>query len=357
MNLGKRIAAAVIAAATALTALSVSAFAADPIGTNPTRLKEGVEATELIPYDKGENYDNGKNYCDFIYTAPDDGYINITLDAAIDCLQTEVYKASDFSNVKHATEIISVGSNSSIKSEGVGLHWSSNAGMFSGVRVYPVEKGDYIIRVRRVMGNWFGMDYWGRKGNGRIHITVEMRTPEAPADIKIQDKTDSSVKFSWREPGETGNPWDIAATSYDLRYKAGNGDWTTVKDIMDNNVTIKKLKGATKYTYQMRSHAGEIVGDWSKAASFKTTDPKNVKFDTPKINASIAVHITWKSVKNATGYKVQYSTDQKNWKTLTVEEPAADIPVVSGKTYYYKVAAKNSSKTGSFSKVSSIKIG
>ena len=176
-----------------------------------------------------------------------------------------------------------------------------------------------------------------------------MEKPEAPQDIQVTDKTDTTARLQWREPE--------GCTSYDLRYKAGNGDWTTVKDIMDNNVTIKKLKGATKYTYQMRSHAGEIVGDWSKAASFKTNDPKNVKFDTPKINASIAVHITWKSVKNATGYKVQYSTDQKNWKTLTVEEPAADIPVVSGKTYYYKVAAKNSSKTGSFSKVSSIKIG
>jgi hypothetical protein len=33
------------------------------------------------------------------------------------------------------------------------------------------------------------------------------------------------------------------------------------------------------------------------------------------------------------------------------------MPVTSGKTYYYKVAAKNSSKTGSYSKVYSVKIG
>ena len=184
------------------------------------------------------------------------------------------------------------------------------------------------------------------------------RKPEAPADIKIQDKTDTSIKFSWREPGGTGNPWDIAATSYDLRYKAsGDPKWTTVTDIMDNNYTLKKLKGATKYTYQMRSHAGSIVGDWSKAASVKTTDPKNVKFATPKVSTSVAVHITWNKVENATGYKFQYSTDKKNWKTITVEDPEVNMPVTSGKTYYYKVAAKNSAKTGTFSKVSSIKIG
>lgn len=358
MKLGKKIVAAVLAAATALTALTVSAFAADPIGTNPTRLKEGVESTAMIPYDNGENYDNGKNYCDFIYTAPENGYINITFDAAIDCLQTGVYKASDYSNVALATETISVGKNNSNIAYGAGLHWNSNAGVCSGVRVYPVEKGDYIIRVRRVMGNWANMNFWGREGNGRIHITVEMRKPEAPADIKIQDKTDTSITFSWREPGGTGNPWDMAATSYDLRYKAsGASKWTTVTDIMDNKYTLKKLKGATKYTYQMRSHAGEITGEWSKSASVKTTDPKNVKFATPKVSTSVAVHIKWGEVKNATGYKFQYSTDQKNWKTIIVEEPAVDMPVTSGKTYYYKVAAKNSAKTGSFSKVYSIKIG
>ena len=186
-------------------------------------------------------------------------------------------------------------------------------------------------------------------GNGRIHISVEMKKPDAPGQIKVAEKTDTTAKFQWTEPE--------GCTSYDLRYKAGNGEWTTVKDIMDNNVTIKKLKSATKYTYQMRSHAGDIVGEWSKAASFKTNDPKNVKFDVPKVSTSISVHITWGKVKNATGYKFQYSTDQKTWKTINVEEAAVDMPVVSGKTYYYKVAAKNSAKTGSFSKVYTVKIG
>lgn len=221
--------------------------------------------------------------------------------------------------------------------------WSSSAGLYSGSIFVKVTKGTYDIRVLRYL-NYRNVG----SGNGRVHLTAEMVKPDAPGDIQVTEKTDTTATLQWREPE--------GCTSYDLRYKAGNGEWTTVKDIMDNNVTIKKLKGATKYTYQMRSHAGEITGDWSKAASFKTNDPKNVKFDIPKVNASVAVHVTWGKVKNATGYKFQYSTDQKNWKTITVEEPAADMPVVSGKTYYYKVAAKNSSKTGSFSKVSSIKI-
>lgn len=342
MNLGKRIAAAVIAAATALTALSVSAFAADPIGTNPIKLKDGVQVTEQIPYVKSKDFDNGNNYKDFLFSAPADGTLKITFDAAIDRSCIRFYHEDTKQMIENYSFSAATGSSGGDMS----FYWSNGAGLFAGNMYVKVTEGNYLIRVTRYFRNWADD---GEKGNGRIHITAEMKKPDAPGEIQVTDKTDTTARLQWREPE--------GCTSYDLRYKAGNGDWTTVKDIMDNNVTIKKLKGATKYTYQMRSYAGEIVGDWSKAASFKTNDPKNVKFDTPKINASIAVHITWKSVKNATGYKVQYSTDQKNWKTLTVEEPAADIPVVSGKTYYYKVAAKNSSKTGSFSKVSSIKIG
>lgn len=342
MNLGKRIAAAVIAAATALTALSVSAFAADVIGTNPINLKDGVQVTEQIPYDSSNNYDDGHNYKDFLFNAPADGTMRITFDASIRTLTIRTYRNDNKQLIENAKITTLTGQ----YSKPYTVDWDKNVEIYSGYYDVPVKKGEYITRISRCSDFDFR---FGTDGNGRLHVTAEMVKPDAPGEIQVTDKTDTTARLQWREPE--------GCTSYDLRYKAGNGDWTTVKDIMDNNVTIKKLKGATKYTYQMRSHAGEIVGDWSKAASFKTNDPKNVKFDTPKINASIAVHITWKSVKNATGYKVQYSTDQKNWKTLTVEEPAADIPVVSGKTYYYKVAAKNSSKTGSFSKVSSIKIG
>ncbi len=338
MNLGKRIAAAVIAAATAITALSVSAFAADVIGTNPTKLKDGKQETFQIPYDDSGNYDDGHNYKDLSFSVPTEGQIKVTFDASIDMFMVYCYRDDTKKQLSNSGDYKTAGGYDSYYEA---YTWNSNTSIYSGYKFYKVEKGDYIFRVARHKR--------GTKGNGRVHMTVEMVKPDAPQDIQIVDKTDTTAKLQWREPD--------TATSYDLRYKAGNGKWTTVTDIMDNNVTIKKLTGATKYTYQMRSHAGELVGEWSKAASFKTTDPTNVKFDTPKFKSAVAVHIEWNAVKNATGYKFQYSTDQKNWKTITVKDAAVDMPVVSGKTYYYKVAAKNSAKTGSFSKVQSVKIG
>ena len=348
MKLGKKIVAAVLAAATALTALTVSSFANDVIGTNPTPLKDGVQVTAQIPYDKSGNYDDGHNYKDFIFTAPASGTLKITFDISCNTTQVYCYRADTMEGVSR----VGFDATSGSITDGLAL-WNGTTSVFSGAKYFNVEKGDYYIRVTRHFP--YSTDRWklgdGTQGNGRLHITAEMVKPDAPQDIEVTDKTDTSAKLKWTEPDD--------AVSYDLRYKAsGASQWTTVTDIMDNNYTIKKLKGATKYTYQMRSKtAGGLAGEWSKSASFKTNDPKNVKFDVPKVNTSVAVHITWGAVKNATGYKFQYSTDKKNWKTITVEDPAVDMPVKPGKTYYYKVAAKNSAKTGSFSKVYSIKIG
>ena len=346
MKLGKKIVAAVLAAATALTALTVSAFAADVIGTNPTTLKEGVQVTELIPYSGTHDTDDGHNYKDFVFTAPASGTLKITYDISCNSTIINCYKADTLETIPLAGHEAKTGSTKSHEAI-----WSGGVSIFSGAAYFNVEKGDYYIRLSRNMWNVGSWWQGGFEGNGRLHIIAEMVKPDAPQGIEVTDKTDTSAKLKWSEPD--------GAVSYDLRYKAsGASKWTTVTDIMDNNYTIKKLKGATKYTYQMRSkNAGGLAGEWSKSASFKTTDPKNVKFAVPTVSKSIAVHITWGAVKNATGYKFQYSTDQKTWKTITVTEPAADMPVVSGKTYYYKVAAKNSAKTGSFSKVSSIKIG
>lgn len=357
MKLGKKIVAAVLAAATALTALTVSAFAVDPIGTNPTTLKDGVETTELIQYsdvgfklywgfNSSAAFDNCRNYKDFTFTASASGKMKITYNMACDQTLIVCYRASDMAKINPTSHIAKSGS---VNKNDYAI-WDGTACVFSGEKVYPVDKGDYIIRVMRGLTT-DKYKVFGDEGNGRLHITAEMVKPEAPQGIEVTDKTDTSAKLKWTEPDD--------AVSYDLRYKAsGASQWTTVTDIMDNNYTIKKLKGATKYTYQMRSKtAGGLAGEWSKSASFKTNDPKNVKFDVPKVNTSVAVHITWGAVKNATGYKFQYSTDKKNWKTITVEDPAVDMPVKPGKTYYYKVAAKNSAKTGSFSKVYSIKIG
>lgn len=351
MKLAKKIIAAALAAATALTMLTVSAFANDVIGTNPTTLKDGVEVTEQIPYDDSHTsgydnnviFDDGHNYLDFKFTAPASGTLKITYDISCNRTMITCFRADDLQEVpidRHEAKTGSAG--------GAVAEWNENTSVFSGCAYFKVEKGDYYIRVRRDIWEQWGRWKGGSMGNGRLHITAEMEKPEAPKDIKVTDKTDTTLRFQWAEPDN--------GTSYDLRYKAsGASKWTTVSDIKDNNVTVKKLKASTKYTYQMRTRAGDIVGEWSESASVKTADAKNVKFAAPTFESKVT--LTWKSVANASGYKVRYSTDKKSWKTVTVEENSYKLSVSAGKTYYVQVAAKNSAKTGPWSKTQTVKLG
>ncbi len=342
MRLKQRIAGVFLAAVTTVSALSVSAFAADPIGTNPTVLKDGVQVTEQIPYDDSKNYDDGHNYADFKYTVPADGFMVVTYDASIDAADLRVYRDDTKQKVGYDKDFGGVKTG---YSDYYGNHWDETAGVLSAARRFEVQKGDYIIRISRHFEQWVDM---GGEGNGRVHIMVEMQKPDLPSSVKVAKKTENSFTLTWAEPE--------GVNAYDIRYKAsGDKKWTTVEDIEDNTATIKKLKANTKYSYCIRSKAGEIISDWSKAASVKTSSPKNVKFTAPVIDSSVT--ITWKEVKDATGYNVKYSTDNKNWKTVSVTDTSCAIKVTSGKKYYYAVQAKNSAKKGPWSATKSITIG
>lgn len=346
MKLRQKIVSLFAAAITAVSALSVTAFATDPVGSGKvTELKEGVEASDIIKYSQGgENLDDGQNYLDFHYTAPADGTLLLTFDAAINDVLISVFEGAYKTEISPKNQEAITGS-----IWGSEYSWDENAGLTAATITYEVKKTDYIIRISRRFV-WNHEDI-GTKGAGRVHITAEMQKPDAPTDIKVSAKTDTTFSLTWAEPDN--------ADSYDIRYKASSAkSWTTVEDIKDNKATISKLKAATKYSYCVRSRAGEIAGEWSKAATVTTSDPKNVKIAAPTVNnAKLTVEISWKAVKNATGYNVKYSTDKKNWKTVSVTDTSYYLPVTAGKTYYYAVQGKNSAKAGTWSATKSIKIG
>lgn len=150
MNLGKRIAAAVIAVATALTALTVSAFAADPVGTNPTTLKEGKQVTEQIVYNDDKDYDNGHNYTDFKFSVPADGTMILTFDAAIDQAFINTYTSDTKQTVEGKYEMKTGEYNNEWIGGSIGFNrnaicWNSDAGMSAGEISYEVTKGDYLM--------------------------------------------------------------------------------------------------------------------------------------------------------------------------------------------------------------------
>ena len=150
----------------------------------------------------------------------------------------------------------------------------------------------------------------------------------------------SSVKIEWEKRKD--------AKGYLVQVKSGS-KWKAIKTITKNsttNLTIKKLKAGTKYTYRVRAY--KIVKN--KKTIINTTNtitaittPKN-----PEVTLTLkdynAMNINIKGVKGGNNYAVQRSTDGKTYLLFKrVFEPTT-IPqedLVLGQKYYYRVQACN----------------
>lgn len=212
--------------------------------------------------------------------------------------------------------------------------WDSTAGIYAGVYTCNVTKGTYLIRVAR----YFCTDPYhghrgfnGTDGNGKMHIIAEMEKPSCPTDIEINKATSSSLTIDWVGPDN--------ATSYDIRYKTGSGSWKTISKIVDNTVTIKNLKPSTTYTYQVRTRAGEIIGDWSKSFTAKTgatPAPQNVQAS--KNNKRIT--LSWNAVNGATGYIIKSADGKTQFTKSAIKTNYYTITgLKNGKQYRFKVYA------------------
>ena len=335
----KKLAAFAVTVIMAISALSITAFAADPIGTDPTTLTYGKKTSASVPYDKSNDFDNGANYADFKYTAAADGTLSITFDIAAERFSIKLYNA-DKQEVKPDNVDTKTGSYNEGRDLG---KWSKDAGLYSGVFKYKLKKGTYYIRIKRDFDlTWDGRLYsdGGGNGGGRVHITCEMDLPKAPTNIKLESISGTSVKFSWTEPK--------GCTSYDLRYReSGTEKWTIKKNINDNNVTVSNLKASATYEYQMRSYSGKTVGNWGKKGKFKTSGAAySGKLGVPSAKS---VTIEWNAVENAASYEITYKVGNGEWTTKSVSSNSYTINVSAGKTYTYAIRAVNGKNKGEWS--------
>lgn len=310
---------------------------ADPVGTNPIVLTSGVQATSQIPYDSSKNYNDGHNYKDFSIYVPTDGTLKITFDVSIGLSNIQVF--SDYTKEQIGMNATTTaGERNKCYCETVNL-WNSTAGIYSGVYTCNVTKGTYLIRVsRKFCDDYYDTHYddyhkgkYGTDGNGKMHIIAEMEKPSCPTDIEINKATSSSLTIDWVGPDN--------ATSYDVRYKTGSGSWKTISKIVDNTVTIKNLKPSTTYTYQVRTRAGEIIGDWSKSVNAKTSAtpaPQNVQAS--KNNKRIT--LSWNAVNGATGYIIKSADGKTQYTKSAIKTNYYTITgLKNGKQYQFKVYA------------------
>lgn len=132
---------------------------------------------------------------------------------------------------------------------------------------------------------------------------------------------------------------DIYFCGTEKQWKALAGDWDGVIEI---RADIEIITGSSRPTIHYNAEMPE---------SAKASKPAVVTGVKATATAG-TVKLTWDKTSGATQYTVRYSTDGKTWKSRTVKNGTSVTfkNLTSNTKYYYKVAAKNSTGTGKYSK-------
>lgn len=198
MNI-KKITAAALAAVLMAGTVSLTASAADAIGTNATTIQLGEKVSDTIPYDEDDfyrnnggeawesfHYDNGSNYKDFAVSTPKDGKLVLLFDVAIDRFHIDIYKADPKEEMNYdittTTGDIGRGNGDCI--------WDSTAGTYVGIaQLNVVEENEYLVRIKRCTR----YDKGGFSGSGDLKIAAQMKyAGDANNDGKI-NATDATA--------------------------------------------------------------------------------------------------------------------------------------------------------------------
>lgn len=137
----------------------------------------------------------------------------------------------------------------------------------------------------------------------------------------------SSVKITWKAaPGAAG-------------YRVMNNG-SKVADVKTTSATLS-VKAATAYKITVVPYNGSVTGKASSAVSFTTPCAKVTGVKVSKTTDS-TVALTWTKATGAKSYQIQYSTDTKNWKTVTSSSNSVTVSKLNANTkYYFRVAAVN----------------
>lgn len=205
-------------------------------------------------------------------------------------------------------------------------------------------------------------------------ITVYAKWEEKPADPPAGDNNGNVNPPAGDNNGNVNPP---AATSYNITYVL-NGGTNAVEnptvysdaDIALKNPTRKGYTFAGWYTdaactTKITGISAAAKADVTVYAKWTKVTVKKPTLKSVKNQAGKKAKVTIKKVSGATGYQIQYSTNnkfKKSVKTVTTKKTTATLSKLKkGKTYYVKVCAYKEDSTGEkvcgqYSKVLKVKI-
>ena len=237
---------------------------------------------------------------------------------------------------------------------GTGATWKKIATMTSISNEYTVQN----LETNAIY--YFAVSAWNESGESDYSI-VELLT-----DVSLEAPTDFVVDSYNAETHRATMSWVDNATDeagYEVQYSLDNETWISAATL-PANANTRVAKGLTPgKTYYFRVAAFDDYGysDWATTTFDVPAEipaaPSNVVFSDYDADAKTLL-VSWDdNSDDEVGFRVQYSTDQTNWRTVaTTNADVASytaVGLVPGRTYYYRVAAVGLYGDSDYSEVAS----
>ena len=160
----------------------------------------------------------------------------------------------------------------------------------------------------------------------------------APTTFAATSVSDTEIDLSW----------DAQATAIGFRLEKQVGTaWVQVGNLIPAGATSTAVTGLTANTaYVFRLHAVNAGGDSAASATATATTKVVAPVLTGGVFTDTTEKLTWAAVTNATGYKLERSTNPNSgWAQINAPTAATltytDTGLTQNTTYYYRLKATN----------------
>ncbi len=161
--------------------------------------------------------------------------------------------------------------------------------------------------------------------------------PAKPSSLSASS-TVNSITLKWKKVSKAGG-----YTVY--QYNSKSRKYTKLKNVTKNTYKITKLSSATTYTYAVKAYKKEKKKTlYSSYSSKLTVSTLPDKVSSLKVlgRSKSSVYLSWAKVKNATSYRIDYSTDKtfkKGVKSKNASSLKTTVSSLSNKAYYFRIFA------------------
>ena len=186
-------------------------------------------------------------------------------------------------------------------------------------------------------------------------VSAKSKALSKPSSLSFYS-TVSTVTLRWKNVS--------SASGYTVyKYNSISKKYSALKNVSVNNYKTTKLNAGVTYVYAVKAFKtvnGKKLYSSYSSKLYTTTLPSKVKGLNIKARNASSASLSWTKVKNANGYKIEYSTDKSFKNSVKSIKSTTNTKTISGltsKNTYFRIYSykKLSGKTYYSSASSSVK--